>query len=65
MVKELTPIVLSCAVWGNQLSGKQVLFECDNSSVVMAVNQHYTQGNQKQYVYYVAFGFSWHILTLT
>jgi len=43
MVKELTPIVLSCAVWGNQLSGKQVLFECDNSSVVMAVNQHYTR----------------------
>jgi len=28
---------------GNQLSGKQVFFECDNSSVVMAANQHYTR----------------------
>ena len=40
---ELVPIVLSCGVWGRQLSGSQVLFECDNSSVVDAVNNHYTK----------------------
>ena len=43
MVKELAPIVLSCAVWGRYLSGRRILFECDNSSVVSAVNKHYTR----------------------
>jgi len=43
MVKELAPIVMSCTVWGRQLSGKRILFECDNSSVVAAVNKHYTK----------------------
>ena len=43
MVKELVPIVLSCGVWGRQLAESQVLFECDNSSVVDAVNNHYTK----------------------
>jgi len=41
MAKELVPIVLSCAVWGKQLAGHRVLFECDNSSVVAAVNRQY------------------------
>ena len=43
MVKELVLIVLSCAVWGRQLAGSPVLIECDNSSVVAAVNKHYTR----------------------
>ena len=43
MVKELAPIILSCAVWGRHLSGNCVLFECDNSSIVSAVNKHYTR----------------------
>ena len=43
MVKELVPIVLSCAVWGKQLAGGRVLIECDNSSVVAAVNKHYAR----------------------
>ena len=43
MVKELAPIVLSCAVWGRYLSGRCVLFECDISSVVPAVNKHHTR----------------------
>jgi len=32
---------LSCALWGSYLwgSGKRVLFECDNSSVVLAINK--------------------------
>jgi len=43
MVKELAQIVLSCTVWGRQLSGRRILFECDNSSVVSAVNKHCTR----------------------
>ena len=43
MVKELVPIVLSCAVWGRRLARSRVLIECDNSSVVAAVNKHYTK----------------------
>ena len=43
MIKELVPIVLSCAVWGRKLAGNRVLVECDNSSVVIVVNKHYTR----------------------
>ena len=39
MCKELTPIVLSCAVWGLTFSRKQVLFCCDNLSLVNALNK--------------------------
>ena len=39
MAKELVPLLLSCAVWGPALSRRNVLFECDNSSVVAAVNK--------------------------
>ena len=39
MAKELVPIVFSCAVWGPQLSGRTILFRCDNSSIVAAVNK--------------------------
>ena len=39
MAKELIPILLSCAVWGPALSKRRVLFECDNSSVVAAINK--------------------------
>ena len=28
MAKELTPIILSCAVWGKLLSWQRVLFQC-------------------------------------
>ena len=34
MAKELAPILLSIAVWGTRLVKKQVLFQCDNMSVV-------------------------------
>jgi len=30
-------------VWGRLLTGKQVLFECDNSCVVAAINRQYTR----------------------
>ena len=39
MDKELAQILLSCALWNSQLSEKRVLSECDNSSVVLAINK--------------------------
>jgi len=39
MAKELTPIILSCAVWGKLLSWQRVLFQCDNQSVVTAIQR--------------------------
>ena len=38
-------IVLSCVVWGRLLSDKQVLFECDNSSVMSAVIRQGARGS--------------------
>lgn len=42
-VKELVPIVLAAAVWGDQWKGKTVRAECDNEAVVAIINQ----GNQE------------------
>lgn len=39
MAKELVPIVISCAVWGPHMSKRKVLFQCDNMSVVSAVQK--------------------------
>ena len=39
MAKELLPIVLSCAVWGPQLSCSNVEFKCDNKGVVDSINK--------------------------
>ena len=39
MAKELVPIVLSCAVWGPLLTKKTTVFQCDNRSVVDAINK--------------------------
>jgi len=39
MVKELVPIVLSCAVWGPLVPGKSIEFKCDNKGLVDAINK--------------------------
>ena len=39
MAKELVPIILSCAVWGPLLTKKTTVFQCDNRSVVDAINK--------------------------
>lgn len=39
MAKELVPIVFSCAVWGPLLSHKSADFQCDNQSLVVAINK--------------------------
>ena len=43
MAKELAPIVLSCAVYGPHLSRQQVLFQCDNQSLVSAISKGYSK----------------------
>ena len=57
MVKELTPIVLSCVVWGHQFSGKQVLFLSVTTPVWSQQLTGTTQGNRRQCVCYTAYGF--------
>ncbi len=37
-LKELLPVVLACAVWGEQWKLKVVLVHCDNQGVVSVVN---------------------------
>ena len=37
-IKELLPIVLSCAVWGHSWKGKSVKCLCDNAAVVAIIN---------------------------
>jgi len=37
-VKEMIPVVISAAIWGHNWTGKQVLFRCDNMSVVSVLN---------------------------
>ena len=39
MAKELVPTVLSCAVRGRVMTRKVVLFQCDNTGVVVAVRK--------------------------
>ena len=39
MPKELVPIVLSCGVWGSHFARQRILFQCDNNSVVTAINK--------------------------
>lgn len=40
MVKELIPIVISCAIWGPLLWHKSILFQCDNTGVSYQTGQH-------------------------
>ena len=63
MVKELVPIVLSCTVWGKQLAEGQILIECDNSSMVAAVNECYAR-EKMSCICYGVYGSLWLILTL-
>ena len=44
MAKELVPIVISIAVWGPHFTRHRVLFQCDNMSLVKAIQK----GNSKE-----------------
>ena len=43
MAKELATIVLCCAIWGPILARCHVLFQCDNNSLVSAINKGYSK----------------------
>lgn len=38
-VKELLPIVISCSIWGQEMSGKHIRCLCDNAAVVAMINK--------------------------
>ncbi len=44
--KELLPILLACAVWGREWSGKLVRCKCDNMAVVEVVNNGYSRDKE-------------------
>ena len=39
MAKELIPILFTCIIWGVQLSQRHINFQCDNASLVVAINK--------------------------
>ena len=39
MANELIPILFTCIIWGAQLSKHHVNFQCDNESLVIAINK--------------------------
>ena len=39
MAKELVPIIFACIVWGPRLSKRHINFQCDNASLVIAINK--------------------------
>ena len=39
MAKELVSIILSCGVWGPYPARQRILFQCDNYSLVAAINE--------------------------
>ena len=39
-VRELLPIVISCALWGHQMRNLHVQCRCDNAAVVVVINKH-------------------------
>ena len=41
--KEVLPVVLACAVWGNQWRGKLVQFYCDNEAAVTVITTGYSR----------------------
>ena len=45
-IKELLPIVFSCAVWGAEWKGKTVKCECDNAAVVAIINSGKSKDNR-------------------
>jgi hypothetical protein len=36
---EWYPIVIAAILWGSELSGKRILFHCDNGATVFMINK--------------------------
>jgi hypothetical protein len=41
-IKELAPILIACALWGNQWHGTTIRINCDNEAVVAVINSGYS-----------------------
>ena len=53
MVKEIVPVLLSYSVWGSLLTRNAVLFESDNSSMVVALLNRTANDNTVMHLHYV------------
>ena len=49
-VKELIPIVLACAVWGEDWKQKVVLARCDNMAVVFDINKGHRKESEVMFL---------------
>ena len=50
MEKELVPIVISCAIWDPLLTRKRTEIQCDNMSLVTAINKGSTKESTVMYL---------------
>ena len=49
-VKELLPIVLAVAIWGNQWQGKSICCQCDNAAVVAMLRSGWSKNEQAMHL---------------
>ena len=57
--KELLPILVAAAVWGNKWQSETVLCHCDNEAVVYAIKGDYTRQCKPKWLTCCALSFSW------
>ena len=53
--KEVLPVVLACAVWGEKWSGQTVQAYCDNEAAVSVLNSSYSQDPQIMHLLHCLF----------
>ena len=57
-IKELIPILLACALWGNHWQGTTVRANCDNEAVVAVINSGYSREQLMSHLLRCIFFFS-------
>ena len=50
-IKEQVPVLLACAVWGRYIKIKVVLFQCDNTAVVAALQNGSKRNDHSMHMY--------------
>ena len=59
-IKELIPVSLAAAIWGNHWSGKTVLFRVDNMAVVEAINASFCKDAHLMHLIWLLVFFAFH-----
>ena len=52
MAKELVPIMFTCIIWGPHLAKQHINFQCDNASLVIAINKGSSEDKFVMYLLY-------------